>query len=276
MPPESESSSSPRVLLEFEPAGTRERAVPGRIARLTLNRADVLNSFTNDFLEEIQTAFQEVREETDIRALILSGRGRAFSVGADLKERADMDGDYWKEQVLLLDRLVNSLEEVYFPVVCAVNGYALGSGLSLALASDIRICSQNALFGYPETSLGLVPAGGGMTRLARIIGEPWARELIFTARKIRPEEALRLGLVHYVYRDDDLHAESARIARDIARNGPQALQIAREAMRLSRSSHYARGLQTDQGAMLATLETGEHREALNAFQEKRDTYFTGE
>ena len=241
----------------------------GRIAIITINRPEALNALNEDVLKDLKAAFESV-DQNEIRAIILTGAGeKSFVAGADIaamstmtKKEAEVFGKFGND-------IFRMIETFPIPVIAAINGFALGGGNELAMSCDIRICSDNAMFGQPEVGLGITPGFGGTQRLARIIGVGKAKELVYGARNIKADEAYRLGLVNNVYPQAELLAAAKKLAGIIAANAPIAVRNCKKAMN--------DGLQVDMDKAIAIeeklfgdcFETADQKEGMGAFLEKR-------
>lgn len=248
----------------------------GELAVLTLNRPQVLNALNGETLMELVEAVEAVAEEPEIMALIITGAGdKAFAAGADISEMSRMEGVYaGREQSLAGQNVMHEIASLPFPTIAAINGYALGGGLELALACDLRIAAKSAKMGLPEVSLGLLPGYGGTQRLSRLIGSGRALDLMLTGRQVGAEEALQMGLVNYVA--DNALEKAREVAQQMTRNAPIALSLVKEAVRRGLSSSLEDGLEieADLFGMLST--TKDFREGTAAFLEKRKANFRGE
>jgi enoyl-CoA hydratase len=247
------------------------------IAIVTMNRAEALNAFNAEQLNALIEAFRSLRTDRSVRCVVLTGAGeRAFAAGADIKEMAEMT----PEQGLAFGRLghamVNAVEGLPQPVIAAVNGFALGGGSEVALAADIRLASENAVFAQPEVGLGIPPGWGATQRLTRLVGPGIAAELILTGRRVKADEALRIGLVNAVYRLDELLPEAKKLAGQIAGNSPRAVSAAKRLMQLAFNGQIASGLETEVRLFGEGFGTADQREGMRAFVEKRKPVFTGE
>jgi enoyl-CoA hydratase len=215
--------------------------VQDKVATITLNRPDVRNAVNLELLEGLRASAEHMLSETEIRAVIITGAGdRAFCAGLDLK--AAMSG----EDILATDAARSEFEalqrggQIYadfatlpVPVIAAVNGYCLGVGMELALACDIRLASETAVFSLPEVHMGTIPDFGGTQRLTKIVGGGKAKELIFTGRRIDAAEALRIGLVEHVHPPDKLMEEAGKLAQEIASIAPALIQGAKRAINVA-------------------------------------------
>src|SRR6266568_3098111 len=211
-------------------ASSLEKGADG-VYIFTLARPEAMNALDRGLVEALLEASNAVRDDPDARATIFVGLGdRAFSAGADLKERAGLGSIEVAEAVASISRAMQAVAEIPVPTIAAINGAALGGGFELALACDIRIASTAAVMGLPETTLAIIPGGGGTQRLPRIAGEGRAKELIFTGRRISAADALQYGIVHEVAAPDELRMRALAVARAIASNGPIAVRAAKEAI----------------------------------------------
>jgi len=247
------------------------------VALVTLNRPDVMNAFNFALLNSLRSEISDLDSQKDIRVIIITGAGdRAFSAGADLKEREGMNDDQVREFIISIRDLFTSIESLSKPVIAAVNGIALGGGTELALASDIRIASTNASMGLTETRLAIIPGGGGTQRLPRIIGRGKAKELIFTGRRVGAEEALKIGLVNMICAPEDLLDECNKIAAMICETGPIAIRQAKFAINKGIETDLHTGLAIESNAYWMTIPTKDRLEGLAAFREKRPPVYKGE
>ncbi len=244
---------------------------------LTLNRPEVMNALCYDMLLEIQQALNSVWFDKNTRVIILTGSGeKAFCAGADLKEREKMTEDEVRNFIRTIRDTFTMFEDIPKPVIAAINGYAFGGGLEMVLACDIRIASENAVMGLTETSLAIIPGAGGTQRLPRIVGRAWAKELIFTARRITADEALKIGLVTHVVPREKLLDKAFEIAEEIAANGPIAVTQAKFAINRGVEVDIKTGLEIESKAYEVLIPTKDRVEALKAFKEKRKPQFKGE
>ncbi len=255
------------------------RSLQDGILVLTINRPDALNCFNMPLLELFGKALSEVAFDPKVRVVVVTGstEGKnAFSTGADLKERAGMTQDQVRLYVQTIRNVFSSVEELPKPVIAAVNGYAFGGGLELALASDIRIASNNAQVGLTETSLAVIPGAGGTQRLPRIVGLARAKEMILRARRINAQEGLEIGLFLEVVEPERLLPRAREIAQEIAANGPIALAQAKYAVNKGFEVSLPVGLAIESNAYAVTIPTKDRIEGLTAFREKRKPVYTGE
>ena len=248
----------------------------GAIATLTLNRPEALNAFDEAQLTALLDALARVRDDRNARCLILTGAGeRAFAAGADIKRMQAMTPDEFDNFGRLGQRAALAIEALPQPAIAAVNGFALGGGCEMALACDIRLASEAAVFAQPEVLLGIPPGWGGSQRLPRLVGAGIAAEMIFTGRRVDAAEALRIGLVNAVYPADRLLAEAKALAETIAANSPRAVRAAKAAIGAA-FGDTARGLALEAELFSASFGTADQREGMSAFVEKRKPAFTKE
>jgi enoyl-CoA hydratase/carnithine racemase len=248
----------------------------GHLAHLVLNRPHVLNAIDNELAEDMSAACDTLANDSDIWLIIFRGAGeRAFSAGADLKARRDMTPEQWTEQRALFRSMFQKLRGIQQPMIAAVHGYALGGGTELAMLADFIVASDDAVFGLTEVSLGIIPGGGGTQNLARVIGRNRAKELVFAARRIPAEEALRLGLVNHVVPRAELLTKAGAIAEEILRNSPFAVRQAKWAIDQGVDLPLAEGFAKEHEAYLRAIASEDRREGIAAFNEKRRPNFTG-
>ena len=244
------------------------------VAVITIDRQEALNALDQDVLAELALAFDVAETDAEVRALVVTGAGRAFVAGADIAELQRLsDAFAGREAALMGQEVMNSLAAMPFPTIAAVNGFALGGGLELALAADLRVAAPGARLGLPEVGLGLIPGFGGTQRLPRLIGKGRALDLIFTGRHVDAEEALRIGLVDRVA-DDALQA-ALDLARQAARNAPVALGLAKEAVVRGLDVTLSEGLEIEADLFGLVTTTADMREGTSAFLSKREPDFQG-
>ena len=254
-------------------------AQEGAVAILTLNRPEALNAFTPDVLDLLDEYLNRVESDSAIRAVIITGSGeKAFCVGADLKARqqeltgAEPSRDPFAERVA---RVLGHIEGIPRPVFAAINGYALGGGLELALTADLRVAAEEARFGFPEAKVGSMPGAGGTQRLPRVIGPSRAKELMFVSDHIDAAEAYRIGLVNRVVPRAELMTKTVELARVIGSRAPLSLAAIKRCVDHAAAEMLERGLAFEQ-AQFAVLRTSEDRkEGIAAFLAKREPHFVG-
>ncbi len=240
------------------------------IATILLNRPEALNAFNTDQLNLLLEALRAIRDDRSVRCVIITGAGdRAFAAGADIKLMATLS----EAEALAFGRLghavTRTVESLPVPVIAAVNGFALGGGCELAVACDIRLASENAIFSQPEVTLGIPPGWGGTQRLPRLIGPGLAAEMIFTGRRVDAPEALRIGLVNAVCPVDELLKNATELATTITKNSPRAIAASKQLMQLAFNSAQASGLETELHSFAQSFGGVDQREGMQAFVEKR-------
>lgn len=246
------------------------------ILYLTLNRPEARNALTPAMWKDIQTAVEMARIDDSIQVVIVSGAGdKALAGGADIQEIHDRD--YLKMLLGTSSIALKELEDLYKPVICAINGYALGGGCELAMACDIRIATARSRFGQPETGLSIIPGAGGTQRLPRLIGVGRAKELIYTGRILTAKEAREMGLVNQVTENtrEELMAAALKMAHRIMKKGPVAVSMAKMAINTGLDTDINTGLLFERIAQTVAFSTEDRREGTAAFLEKREAEFKG-
>ncbi len=242
----------------------------GHLAVVTVNRPAKLNALDNATIGELHVAFDELDRDGDVGAIVLTGAGeKAFVAGADisvLAKQGVLDG---RENARFGQALTLRIENCGKPVLAAINGFALGGGLELALACDVRFASTNSKLGLPEVSLGIVPGYGGTQRLPRLVGSGVALQMILTGDPVTAEEALRIGLVNAVFEPADLLVRTKEIARRMVSRGPQALALAKQAVRRGAALPMADALALEADLFGMISSADEMKEGMAAFLEKR-------
>jgi enoyl-CoA hydratase/carnithine racemase len=242
------------------------------IGRLRMNRPDRLNSFTIGMWHEMRALGLEIRDDTDLRAVIVSGHGRAFSSGIDTGTR---HADPAVDGILRAQEAYSWLAEARYPTIAAVHGYALGAGLQLALACDIRVFARGTKVGLLEHKYGILPDLGGTQRLPRVVGASKAKELIWTAAQIDADESYRIGLCDRLVEADDLETEVTTLAAQIAAQPPLAVQGAKRAVDASARLPVAEGLVYEAEQQRICLRSDDMREAITALVESRAPEYKG-
>jgi len=243
----------------------------------TIDREAIRNAISMALLRELNAHLARVALDSTLRCVVLTGAGeRAFCAGADLKERALMSAKDVGEFHALLRQALDAIEAAPQVFFAALNGAALGGGLELSLACDLRVAADSAELGLPEVALGIIPGGGGTQRLPRLVGLSRAKDLVLTARRVPAAEALAMGLVSQVVPGPRLVPEALSLAERVARNAPVALRQAKRALALGLDLPLAEALDLEHRLYEACLLTRDRREALSAFAEKRSPNFTGE
>ena len=241
------------------------------IATLTFNRPDARNAVNNQVRAEFASPIEEIEADDEIRVMILTGKGKAFASGVDIKE-FNQTTPYHAHN---LYRLGERVEKLPKPVIAAVNGYCLGGGNEIAMGCDIIIASERAKFGQPELNIGIIPGGGATQRLPRLIGVYKAKELIFTSDIITAEEAFKLGMINRVVPEDQLMETAKEIAKKIAVKSPAALKLAKQAINYGMQTSLESGLKYEYELYSLSLSLEDKAEGVNAFIEKRAPKFVG-
>ncbi|RJS69134.1 crotonase [Candidatus Bathyarchaeota archaeon] len=247
-----------------------------RIATITLNRPDALNAFNKDVVEEILKALEDAKNDEKIRVVILTGAGeKAFSAGADIKTMKGFDALKARELSLMGEKLCSAIENFEKPVIAAINGYALGGGLEVAMACDLRIASDKAKMGQTEINIGLIPGWGGTQRLTRLIGKTKAKELVFTGKMIDAKTAEQLGLVNMVVPADQFREAVRKFAMELAEKAPVALRIAKALINKGADMSLDAAIALEREGFGVVGSTEDLQEGVSAFIEKRKPVFKG-
>ena len=249
--------------------GFVDYAAEGQIGIITINRPKALNALNADVLEDLKAVLEGVDQEA-VRCLIITGAGeKSFVAGADIAQMSTLtkaEGEAFGKKG---NDIFRALEVFPIPVIAAVNGFALGGGCELAMSCDFRICSDNAMFGQPEVGLGITPGFGGTQRLARLIGPGMAKQLIYSARNIKADEALRIGLVNAVYPQAELMEQAKQIASGIAKNAPSAVRAGKKAINEGLEVCMDEAIVIEEKLFGSCFETADQKEGMGAFLEKR-------
>jgi len=246
------------------------------IGILTVDRQKALNALNPQTLREMTRCLRDLRREGQVRALIVTGAGeKAFVAGADIAAMSTMSVIEAKEMSRLGQRVTSALEDLPLPVIAAVNGFALGGGMELVMACDLVVASEKARFGQPEINLGIIPGFGGTQRLARRIGAPRAREMIYGGEMIDAETAHRWGLVNRLVKPEELLSEARKLAAALAAKPPIALAQAKLAIRHGLDVDLENGLRLEAEAFAVTFSTDDRTEGMAAFLAKRPAKFGG-
>ncbi len=248
----------------------------GAIAYVTLNRPKVLNALSQRTWENLRAAFEDARDDAAVRGVILTGAGdKAFAAGADISELAQASAIDAEKSSSFGQDVLNLVENLGKPVVAAINGFALGGGCETAMACTIRIAVDNAKFGQPEITLGLIPGGGGTQRLPRLVGKGRALQLILSGGMITAQEAYRIGLVNEVVPAAELITRAEAILNQIFRNAPVAVRYSLEAVNKGLETNLAEGLALEASLFGLCAGTEDKKEGTKAFLEKRKPQFQG-
>ncbi|MBP3493317.1 MAG: enoyl-CoA hydratase/isomerase family protein [Oscillospiraceae bacterium] len=242
----------------------------GNIAVATINRPKALNALNSQVLEDLNELVDVVTADEEIRALVLTGAGeKAFVAGADIGEMSTLtkaEGEAFGKKG---NDVFRKLETMPIPTIAAINGFALGGGCELSMSCDIRICADTAVFGQPEVGLGITPGFGGTQRLARLVSPGMAKQLIYTARNIKADEALRIGLVNAIYPAEELMAAAEKMADTIAKNAPIAVRACKKAINEGLDVDMDAALVIEEKLFGSCFETADQAEGMGAFLEKR-------
>jgi len=248
----------------------------GGIATITLNRPEALNAFSKEVIEEILKALEDVKADENTRVVILTGAGeKAFSAGADIKAMKGMNALKARELSLMGEKLCDALENLEKPVIAAINGYALGGGLEVAMACDIRIASENARMGQTEINIGLIPGWGGTQRLTRLIGKTKAKELIFTGKIVDAKTAEQLGIVNMVVPTEKFREAVQQFAAELASKAPVALKVAKALINKGSEISLDAAIALEREGFGVVASTEDLQEGVSAFIEKRKPTFKG-
>ncbi|CAM3712272.1 enoyl-CoA hydratase-related protein [Aeromicrobium ponti] len=246
------------------------------IVILTLNRPDSMNALNTKMALELIEALDELKFDENVRVLIITGSGpKSFCVGADLKERNGMTQKDWKKQHDYFEQVTEKIREFPYPIICAVNGYALGGGMEIALSCDIRTAAPQAGMGLPEVKLGLIPGIGGTQLLARILPIGLAKEMLFTGKRITAEEGKLLALINHVFPAETLLKETIKLAESIAANAPLSLKALKKAVNKGTETDLATGLALELEAYYKCADSEDRLEGIYAFNEKRPPEWKG-
>lgn len=240
----------------------------GHVGIVTMNRPETLNALSSAVFADLLKAFDVVENDEEIYVVVVTGAGRSFVAGADISEMATMNvvegknfGDLGNQAMLRLERMEK-------PTIAAINGFALGGGCELSMSCDIRICSDNAMFGQPEVQLGITPGYGGTQRMARLVGAGIAKELIYTAKNLSAQDAYRIGLVNAVYPQEELMAAAEKLAGKIAKNAPIAVRLSKKMINDGLALPIADAVAMESNLFGNSFETHDQVEGMSCFLSK--------
>jgi enoyl-CoA hydratase len=246
------------------------------IATITLNRPEALNAFSKDVVEEILLALEDVRNDETVRVVVLTGAGeKAFSAGADIKSMVGMTSLKARELSLMGEKLCAALENLEKPVIAALNGYALGGGLEVAMSCDLRIASEIARMGQTEINIGLIPGWGGTQRLTRLVGRTKAKELVFTGKMIDAKTAEQLGIVNMVVPADKFKETVRQFALELTSKAPVAIKVAKALINKGADICLDSALALEREGFGVVASSEDLKEGVSAFTEKRKPTFKG-
>ena len=247
------------------------------VATITFNRPKAMNALNSALLSELSDALDTVATEKTVNALVLTGAGeKAFVAGADISELSVLSPLQAKIFIDKGQTVISKISELPMPAIAAVNGYALGGGMEMALGCDFIYAADSAAFGLPEITLGLIPGFGGTQRLARLIGANQAKELIYTGKMLKADDALSMGIVNKIVPAASLMDDVMAVANSIAKKGKVALRAAKQAVNYGLNTDLATGLRIEQDAFAVCISSGDAKEGTQAFLEKRKAIFTSQ
>lgn len=246
------------------------------IATITLNRPDALNAFSKEVVEEVLQALEDIGSDENVRVAILTGAGeKAFSAGADIKAMKGMNALRARELSLMGEKLCSAFENLEKPVIAAINGYALGGGLEVAMACDLRIASENARMGQTEVNIGLIPGWGGTQRLTRLVGKTKAKELVFSGKIIDAKTAEQLGILNLVVPADKFRETVRQFALELVQKAPVAIKVAKALINKGADMSLDAALALEREGFGVVASTEDLQEGVSAFTEKRKPTFKG-
>lgn len=241
----------------------------GNVALITINNPKALNALSTEVLQDLEAAVNDVKNDDEIRAVVITGAGnKSFVAGADIAEMKDKTVEEAAEYGAFGNKVFRMIETMEKPVIAAVNGFALGGGNELAIACDIRLAADTAVFGQPEVGLGITPGFGGTQRLARIVPVGIAKEIIYTARNIKAPKALEIGLVNAVYPAEELMAAAMKMANGIAKNAPKAVAASKAAINEGLNETMDEGIQTEVEKFSGCFATEDQKYGMDCFLNK--------
>lgn len=249
--------------------------IADQIATVTVNRPEIMNALTEDVFIELEQIISGLTLNDEVAVIILTGAGeKAFIAGGDIKKMVEATPAWAKCFALLAQKILNQIEESPKPVIAAINGYALGGGCELAMACDIRIAAESALFGQPEVKIGIIPGFAGTQRLSRLVGKGRAKEIIYTGEMFDAAEAWRIGLVNKVVPADKLMQTAREMAAVIAKRSRSAIKMSKEAINNGLEMDSARAERYEADLFSLCFATDDQLEGMKAFVEKRQPKFT--
>ena len=252
------------------------RSPDRHVITVILNRPEQHNAMNTAMGEDLLACFDALARDPEARAVVFTGAGdKAFCAGGDLKERNGMTDEAWRAQHVIFEQAALRVLRCPMPVIAAVEGFALAGGCELAILSDFIVASETAVFGVPETTLGIFPGIGGTQLLPRILGAPLAKELIFTGRRLKADEAKAVGLINHLVPAGQARAKAAEVAATIAKNGPIAVRQAKKAIAYGSETDLETAMILAIEAYNATVVTEDRLEGVRAFNEKRKPEFKG-
>lgn len=263
-------------MIGIEQITLEEHSVHKGVYTLTFNRPNSLNAFTTQMSQEIIKVLDYLSTKEDIRVLVMTGKGdKSFCVGADLKERNGMTDQQWKAQHEIFEEMAEKIRRFDYPVIAAINGFALGGGLEMALSADIRFASSHATLGLPESKLGIIPGIGGTQLLSRLIPVGLAKEMLFRGNRVTAVQAKGLGLVNEVFESDKLLEETYKMAKEMAANAPLSLKMLKKVVDEGLQVSLDKGLSIELQYYYQCANSEDRLEGVKAFAEKRTPVWKG-
>ncbi len=247
--------------------------VKDKIAIITMNRPAALNALNDDTLKELDMAVDEIEKNKSIKGAIITGSGKSFIAGADIGQMSTYDPIQARAYMERGQGVLNKIEKSKKPFLAAINGYALGGGCEISMACDFRFASEKAVFGQPEVNLGIIPGFGGTQRLPRLVNTGLAKELIYSARMVKAEEALRIGLVNRICEADKLMDESLSIMKEIAAKPASAIRASKDAINNGLDGDIYKALELEIQLISLCFAGKDQKEGMKAFLEKRQANF---
>ncbi len=244
-----------------------------QVGLITLNHPEQLNVLNSQTLEELKQILEKIASERQIRCVILTGKGKVFAAGADIKEMAQMTPSQAKKFAQTGQQLFSFIEQMAQPIIAAINGFALGGGCELACACDLRAASTQAKIGEPEVNLGIVPGFGGSVRLPRLIGLSQAKKMILTGEPLSVLEAEEIGLIHWIFKPDELLPKTLKIAERLATKSLTALSSIKQQLRQSLELNFADAEKLEREIFANCFNTPDQKEGMSAFLQKRPPKF---
>lgn len=244
-----------------------------QVAKISLNRPKILNALNTEIIKKLADVLEELDQDSQVNAIVLTGNEKAFAAGADINELAETSPVEFVMKQFFRDW--ERIRKISKPLIAAVNGYALGGGNELAMCCDMIIASETAKFGQPEILLGVIPGAGGTQRLTKAVGRAKAMEMVLTGKTISAKEALEWGLVNRVVSSDEVENEALRLAHDIAAKPPVAVRLAKQAINKAQELPLDHGLYFEQNAFYLLFSSEDQQEGMQAFLEKRKPRFHG-
>ena len=247
--------------------------IEDKIAIVTINRPEALNALNSMVIGELEETLDIIQRDEDVSAMILTGEGRSFVAGADIAEQYPLNIDEGRKWGQRGSALMRRIERLEIPTIAAVNGFALGGGCEIAMACDIILASDKAKFGQPEVGLGITPGFSGTQRLSRRVGQAMAKELIFSGKMIKAEEAERIGLVNHVYTAETLMNEAVEMAKSFIKNAPIAVKYSKACIDRGMQMSIDEGIAVENELFAMCFATKDQKEGMKAFLEKRPASF---